>query len=324
VWAASYGTGIVDPVGLKEREERRVRLGLHLPQAGPHATGVDILATAVGAERAGFDSVWLFDHLIGPTRLETRYPGNIEGRYDFEAGFPYFEATAVLAALAATTSTIRLGTRVLVSILRPPVVLAKQLATIDAIAGGRLLLGVGTGWMREEFEAVGVSMDRRLARLDEHTALMRCAWQQGVSSFNGEMYRHVEAGFYPQPPQPGHRIPILLGGFGDGVLRRVARYGDGWAVHAPPTADRDTFELLEPAVLTERLDRLRRFCDEAGRDFAELTIVTGGKLSSLPSELEAHARLGVHVCSLVSFAPPGPLLERADKLIASVGTEIGA
>jgi len=299
-----------------------MKLGLHLPQSGPRTTVDAVLRVARAAEDSGYHSLWVFDHLIGPAKVASRYPGTADGAYDFDPSFPYLEATALLGAVAGATTRIRLGTRVLVSILRPPVILAKQLATVDAFAGGRLLLGVGTGWMKEEFDAVGVGMDRRLARLDEHTELMQRAWQQGVSSFAGDFYRHVEAGFHPQPPQPGNRIPVLLGGFRDAVLRRVAAYADGWAVYSPPTPGRDTHELLPPAVLAERLDALRRFCDEAGRDFSELVIVTGGKLSSEPADLAAHAHLGVTVCDLVSFAPPDALIERATQLAETVGTEI--
>lgn len=299
-----------------------MKLGVHLLHFGQRATVDGLFDIASAVEDLGYDSLWLFDHLIGPTRLETPYPATSAGTYAFRPEFPYFEAVSVLGALAARTTRIRLGTRVLVPLYRPPVVLAKQLATIDAIAGGRLVLGVGTGWMREEFDAVGVGMDRRLARLDEHVELMQRAWRHGVSSYDGEFYRHVEAGFHPRPPQPGNRIPVLLGGIRDAVLRRVAAYADGWAVWSPPTERSDSHSLVAPAVLEERLATLRRFCDEAGRDFGELTIVTAGRFSSDLDVLRAHAELGVTVCDLVSFAPPATIVERATRFAETVGTEI--
>ncbi len=299
-----------------------MKIGLHLPQAGPRSSARAAIATARSVEELGFDSVWLFDHLIAPTHVKSRYPATSDGAYAFKPEFPYLEATALLGALAAATTRVRMGTRVLVSILRPPVLLAKQLASIDAISGGRLVLGAGIGWMQEEFAAVGVPMERRLARLDEHVAVMSGAWR-GIASFRGEFYEHVEAGFYPRPCRPSGRIPVLLGGNGDALLRRVARYADGWAVHSPPgTSVGRQHDLMPTELLDERLATLRRFCDEAGRDFDELEIVSGGRLSSNPADLEAHARLGVSTCALVSFAPPDQIVERAARLAEVVGTEI--
>lgn len=299
-----------------------MKFGVHIKQSGPGSSAQGLFDVATGAEELGYHAVWLFDHLIGPTEPTTPYPGAADGVYDFDPEFNYYEAVAVLAALAARTHRVILGTRVLVSILRPPALLAKQLATIDDIAGGRVVLGVGTGWMREEFEAVGVPMEHRLRRLDEHVALMRGAWQ-GVSSFDGEFYRHAEAGFYPRPPQPGNRIPILVGGFRDAALRRVAAYGDGWAVFSPPTEPgAKAHDLPSVEVLKERLDALRRFCDEAGRDFDELQIVEGATFSTPVAQLEAHAALGVTACDLVSFAPTPTVLERAATWAAKVGTEL--
>ncbi|MBN9109418.1 MAG: TIGR03619 family F420-dependent LLM class oxidoreductase [Pseudonocardia sp.] len=227
---------------------------------------------AVRIEELGYHSAWLFDHLISPVDVSSSCPRASDGDYAMEATSPCLEAVTLLAALAARTERIRLGTRVLVPLLRHPVVLAKELATIDAIAGGRLVLGVGTGWMREEFDAVDVPMDRRLARLDEHIGQMQQAWRHDVSRFDGTFYSHALAGFHPQPPQPGNTIPVLIGGIRDAALRRVARYGGGWAVFTPPTGSSDSHDPLAPEVLRERLDVLRRFCDEEGRDFAELVI----------------------------------------------------
>jgi probable F420-dependent oxidoreductase len=300
-----------------------VKFGIHIKQAGPGSSAEGIFTLASAVEELGYDSIWLFDHLIGPTDVQTPYPGAADGVYDFAPEFNFFETVTVLAALAARTSRVRLGTRVLVSILRPPVLLAKELATIDSIAGGRVVLGVGTGWMREEFDAVGVPMEERLARLDEHVAVLQGAWR-GISSWEGRFYRHVEAGFYPQPPQP-RGIPILLGGFRDAVLRRVAAYADGWAVFSPPTVPGSkAHDLLDAGILKERLDTLRRFCDEANRDFDQLEIVEGATFGTPVADLEAHAALGVTTCDILSFAPPDTVAERAASFAAAVGTELSS
>jgi probable F420-dependent oxidoreductase len=299
-----------------------MRFGVHVLQASRHTTRQGLFDVARAAEELGYASVWLFDRLFRPTSLGSAYPGTADGSFGFAPEHPNYEAVSLLAALAATTDRVLLGTRVLVPLFRPPVLLAKQLASIDALAGGRVVLGVGTGWMREEFEAVGVPMERRLARLDEHVAVMQRAWARGISSFEGELYRHAEAGFFPQPPRPGNRLPVLLGGIRDAVLRRVAAYGDGWCPFTPPSPGHDTHELIDPALLRERLDTLRRLCDEVGRDAGELRIVVGARFSSSPDVLAEHAKLGVTDCALVSFAPPEVIAERAADFAERVGTEI--
>ena len=157
-----------------------MEFGLHLPNAGPFANGADVLRTAKKAEELGFHSVWLFDHLFTPTNLESKYPYSPDGSYPMLPEFPFYDPVSVMAALAAATERIKFGTRVLIATYRHPVVLAKELATTDAIAGGRMILGVGAGWMSEEFDAVDVPMEQRFARLDEHIALMREAWQKGT------------------------------------------------------------------------------------------------------------------------------------------------
>ncbi|MBW8825230.1 MAG: TIGR03619 family F420-dependent LLM class oxidoreductase [Acidobacteria bacterium] len=299
-----------------------MRFGVHLRQSGYDASPAALLHQASVIEELGYDSVWLFDHLIIPTTLQSLYKGTADGKWEFPPDAPYLEAVSVLAALAATTTRIRLGTRVLVPLYRPPVLLAKQLATIDAFSDGRLVLGFGTGWMQEEFEAVGSGFDRRLARFDEHISLLQGAWRDGLSSHDGEFYRHVEAGFFPRPSRPDHRIPILLGGIKDAILRRVAAYADGWAVFSPPSADHDAHGMILPELLEERLNTLHHFCDEAGRDFDELEIVTSGRFHDSPARFEEHAKLGVTTCDIVSFAPPSVVEDRARLFAEVVGTEM--
>jgi probable F420-dependent oxidoreductase len=299
-----------------------MKFGVHLRHSGHDVSPESIFQQASAMDSLGYDSLWLFDHLIVPTDLKTPYKGTANGKWDFPPDAPYFEAVTVLAALAARTTRIRLGTRVLVSLYRPPVLLAKQLSSIDTIAGGRLVLGLGTGWMREEFDAVGTGFDRRLARFDEHVGVMQAAWRDGVSSHTGEFYRHVEAGFFPRPPRADGRIPLLIGGIEDSILRRVARYGDGWAVLSPPNPDHDAHGMIAPSLLEERLATLRRFCDEVDRDFDELEIVTSGTFNDPFERFEEHAALGVTTCDLVSFASPGVLEERARRFAETVGTEI--
>jgi probable F420-dependent oxidoreductase len=247
-----------------------MEFGLHLPNAGPFANGPDILRVARTAEELGFHSVWLFDHLFTPTNLESKYPYSPDGSYAMLPEFPFYDPVSCMAALAGATERIKFGTRVLIATYRHPVVLAKELATTDAIAGGRMILGVGAGWMAEEFDAVDVPMEERFARLDEHVALMREAWQKGTVAHEGRFYSHCEAGFGPQPPQPGNTIPVIVGGHGDAALRRAARWGDGWAVSAAG----DQLATNAESAIRERLDTLARFCEEEGRSIDDLLLVS--------------------------------------------------
>ena len=296
-----------------------MEFGLHLPNAGPFASGPDIVRVAREAEAMGFHSVWLFDHLFTPVHLESKYPYTADGSYLMSPEFPFYDPVAVMAAVAGATRRIKFGTRVLIATYRHPVVLAKELATIDDIAGGgRLLLGVGAGWMAEEFDAVDIPMEHRFARMDEHIALMRAAWQHGTSAFQGRFYSHLEAGFRPQPPGPGNTIPIIVGGHGDAALRRAARYGDGWAVSAAGAA---MFGDLVGAV-RERLETLAQFCKEEGRSLDDLLLVSQASLRTDADGLKAQADLGVDVIDLMAFGSPDDVLAQARAFIDDVAPQL--
>src|SRR5436305_9425440 len=228
--------------------------------------------------------------------------------------FTFYDPVSCMAVLAGVTERIKFGTRVLIATYRHPVVLAKELATTDAIAGGRMILGVGAGWMAEEFEAVDVPMEERFARLDEHVSLMREAWQNGTVAHEGRFYSHCEAGFGPQPPQPGNTIPVIVGGHGDAALRRAARWGDGWAVSAAG----DKLASDPGGALRERIDTLTRFCQEEGRSIDDLLLVSQAFLGISPESLRAQADLGIDVVDLMTFAPTDQVIEEATKFMKEV------
>ena len=291
-----------------------MEFGLHLPNAGPFANGPDILRVARTAEELGFHSVWLFDHLFTPRNLESKYPYSPDGSYPMLPELPFYDPVAVMGALAGATERIKFGTRVLIPTYRHPVVLAKELATTDAIAGGRMILGVGAGWMAEEFDAVDLAMEDRFARMDEHIALMRAAWQEGVVAHEGRFYSHVEAGFGPQPPQPGNTIPIIVGGHGDAALRRAARWGDGWAVSAAG----DKLAADAESAIRERIDTLGRFCEEEGRKLDDLLLVGQAFLGVKPDVLRAQADLGIDLVDLMTFAPADQVIDEATTFMTEV------
>jgi probable F420-dependent oxidoreductase len=294
-----------------------MEFGLHLPNAGPFASREAILTVAAHAEDAGYHSVWLFDHLFTPTKLDSKYPYSPDGSYPMHPDFPFYDPVAVMGVLAGATTRVRFGTRVLIATYRDPVVLAKELATIDALAGGRMILGVGAGWMAEEFAAVRVPMEGRFRRMDEHIALMRQAWQQGISAFDGMLYSHPEAGFRPQPPQAGHTIPIIIGGHGDAALRRAAVYGDGWAI----SADGAKLAADPAGAMQERIDLLHRYCDEAGRDFDDLILIGQCAINDTVDRVEFQAKLGVDICDVMSFGTAEQIIELSGKFQAEVASQ---
>jgi len=291
-----------------------MEFGLHLPNAGPFANGPDIIRVAQEAENLGYHSVWLFDHLFTPTSLESKYPYSPDGSYPMMPEFPFYDPVAVMGTLATATQRVKFGVRVLIATYRHPVVLAKELATTDAIAGGRMILGVGAGWMAEEFDAVDIPMAERFARLDEHIALMREAWQKGTVAHEGRFYSHCEAGFGPHPPQPGNTIPIIVGGHGDAALRRAARWGDGWAVSAAG----DKLAADPQGAVRERIDTLSRFCQEEGRTIDDLTLVGQAFLGEKPENIQRQADLGVDIVDLMTFGPTDQVIDGAATFMKEV------
>lgn len=275
-----------------------MKYGIHLPNSGEFADPNLVIELAEIADRSPLASVWVFDHILTPVAVGSRYPFSADGSYHNPATQVYLDALTVLSVVAGRTTRVRLGTRVLIAAYRHPVPLAKQLATLDVLSGGRLTVGVGAGWMREEFDAIGVPWQRRYSVLDEHVALMRNAWTNGTTSFEGTHFRHGNAGFYPQPVQPGHRIPIIVGGTGDRAMRQAAQWGDGWAVAIPG----DVAPTERIAALTERLATLRQLTEAAGRDPDALQLVGQAPIDAPRFLLDAIADLGVHECDMMLTA----------------------
>ncbi len=261
-----------------------MRLGLHLPNSGVLTAAADLVDMARRAEEIGFDRVWVFDHIFNPVELSDATKLTRSDYYN-RADMPYYDALTTLSVVAGATSRIGLGTRVLLPVLRPPVALAKQLASLAVLAGpDRLLLGVGAGWLLEEFESVDIDPNERFTRLDEHMAVMRAAWTDGVSQHNGRFYRHPPAGFHPIPRTP---IPVLVGGSGPRTMARVARWADGWALpNIDPGPDAS-------ARLGSLLEALATACETEGRDASTVRLVAGAPLDSGVRHFELLAEMGV-------------------------------
>jgi len=189
-----------------------MRFGVHLPQSGRAASAANIAACARQAEELGFADVWVSDHVLVPSAAP--YPPAF-----------IFDPLVSLTWAAAATSTVGLGTSVLLLPLRSPVVLAKQLATLDLFAGERLTLGAGSGWLRGEFEALGVSMAQRHALTDECIDVLRACWTSRPVSVDGPTYSFDDMVILPLPKRP---IPVWVGGTGPKAVARAIGRGDGW------------------------------------------------------------------------------------------------
>jgi probable F420-dependent oxidoreductase len=215
-------------------------IGIGIPNYGnaPQLVGIGAMARAI--EDAGFDAAWLTDHVVLPTNTSSRYPFTRDGHFSVPAGGVWFEPVATLAYLASATQRIRLGIGVLVLPLRDPRHLAVQIAVADQLSGGRVQLGIGAGWLKEEFDALEVPFSKRGERLDGALDLVRACWTgQPEAGRYGPFIIPAGITSLPTPVQP--RIPLLIAGSGTRALDRIAARGDGWFgaldVAGEPSAD---------------------------------------------------------------------------------------
>jgi probable F420-dependent oxidoreductase len=269
----------------------RLRIGAKLPSSGAEPARLGVPSMARRLEAAGFDSVWVSDHVV-MTEDTSRsfYPFGDDGSPGWDVTMPWYDALIVLAQAAAVTDRVELGTAVLVLPQRHPVVLAKQVASLDALAGGRVALGVGAGWFREEFEALGVDFDSRGRRFSEWLDLLRRCWQGRPDGVDGQHYRLPDGVILE--PTPARRVPLLIGGVSAIALRRAATQGDGWL--GLQRTDR-----LDPEDVATAVQRLRAEAQRIGRDPAELRVVlriigSAGSSDVVAAAVPALVAAGVH------------------------------
>ena len=244
-----------------------------LPHTGPGASRARIRDVALQAEAAGLDGLWAVDHLVLPHRVDSPYvlgrrPAAIaDGAIGAQLA-PNYELVTTHSWVAGFTDRIKLGTSILVLPMRSAVANARQLATLDELSGGRLRVGVGAGWLREEVETVGMPWDRRGERADEHIALLRHLWcaDGDTVEFHGDF--HDIPPMHPEPRPRQRPIPIYVGGHSDAAVDRAGRLGDGW-ITAPMSADR----------VAERWARVRAVAEEHGRDPERLELVASASSS---------------------------------------------
>jgi|SRR5687767_14931438 len=254
-----------------------MKIGFGLPTAGAWATPAAIDAVARRAESLGYSSLWTFQRLLYALEPRNEYYGAPGGVWP-EAFKRTLDPIVVLTLAAACTRAIRIGVSVLIVPFYEPIVLAKQLATLDYASNGRLDVGLGIGWSLDEFEAVGASATRRGARADEFIRCLKTVWSQERVEFAGEFYRIPPCRVEPKPVQRPHP-PILVGGYNDAVLRRAAELGDGYTGGNIPLAD-----------LATVVGRVRAAAERAGRDPAIFPIVCRGSFNLTAEPLGAGRR----------------------------------
>ena len=283
-----------------------MRYGFYLPTRGPTATRDGVLALACEGERLGLHSAMIADHVVFPVESQSPYPYTVDRKHP--GGGDALETFAILGVVAGATEKLRLVTSVLVLPYRNPVLTAKMVASLDVLSGGRVTLGVGVGWLQEEFEALdSPDFAKRGAVTDEWLAIFKQLWTQSPASFAGQFYNYTDIRCEPFPLQKPHP-PIWVGGHSRAALRRTAKHGDGWhpvgAIAASP---------LPPQEMKAHLQTLKQMTEAEGRDFSALTISykaplydTGipdrdgsrrsfsGKADDIAGDIRTFSAIGVH------------------------------
>jgi len=314
-----------------------VRFGFYLPTRGPTATRDGILTLAREGERLGFASAMVADHIVFPAESESPYPYTLDRRHP--GGGDALETFSILGVVAGATERLRLVTSVLVLPYRNPVLTAKMVASLDVLSGGRITLGIGVGWLKEEFDALhSPDFDKRGTVTDEWIAIFKQLWTRSPASFTGNYYSFADIRSEPFPLQRPHP-PIWVGGHSRAALRRTARHGDGWhpvgAIAASP---------LPPQEMRQHLETLKRLTEAEGRDFSALTISYkaplydtaipdrdgtrrsfSGSAADIAGDIRSFAAIGVHELILdFRGASIAESIERLRRFAADVIPATGA
>ena len=268
-----------------------MKLDLWLPTASPMTTPELLDAVAEGAEARGIGTIWVGEHVVLFEDYASRYPYAEDGRIPAPPGSGLLEPLVTLTYLAARTTSVRLGTAMLLLPQRNPVYVAKEVSSLDWLSGGRVDLGIGVGWLKEEFDALNVPWEQRGRRTDEYLGVLRTLWVDNPSAFHGETYDLPPCEMFPKPVQQPHP-PIHIGGECPAALRRAAWVGQGW----------HTFN-RSPGELAAGLAELDVQLEEAGRSRADLRITVCPYFQQLtPERVEQYAEAGADAVAALFFA----------------------
>ncbi|HXQ75665.1 MAG TPA: LLM class F420-dependent oxidoreductase [Acidimicrobiales bacterium] len=267
-----------------------MKFDVWLPTANPFTTPELLSAIGGEAEERGVDTIWVGEHVVTFEEYASSYPYSDDGRLPLPARTGLLEPFTTLAFLAALTTRVRLGTAMCLLPQRNPVYTAKEVATLDWLSGGRVDLGVGVGWLREEFDALAVPWERRGARTDDYLGVLKSLWCDDPSSYSGEFYTLAPCHQFPKPVQVPHP-PIHIGGESDAALRRTARTAQGWHSFSRPPAD-----------LAAPLTRLDALLGAEGRSRAEITVTVCPYFQELsPATVEQYAAAGADAVAALLF-----------------------
>ncbi len=294
-----------------------MKFGVILPNYGDQASFDNVRQAALVAERLGYGSVWATDHVLVP-RENTNPYGNI------------LEAITTLAMLGSITEQVQLGTSVLILPMRNPIIVAKQIATLDMASQGRVILGVSVGWNETEYASLGAEFKTRGRRLDEEIALLRALWRGGQVHFEGKYYRISDGVFMPRPSRPDG-IPIWIGGNTVPSLRRVARLGDGWQPTGP-SADEvaqgaKTLRELGPArpltISARLLIDLRQGVPSTYQYRGAARHKLAGNVVSVRERVREYAQAGVEHLALAFPSDPAVALAQMGQFVREIMPEFG-
>ncbi len=257
-----------------------------------HMTRPDLIKTiAVNAERLNFATIWAPEHVVLLDKHISKYPYSA-GEFPVPADTPFADPFVTLGYAAAYTSRVKLVTGICLVPEHNPLVLAKAVATVDQLSGGRFTLGVGVGWLEEEFRAIGVPWERRAQRTREYIEAMRCLWRDAHSTYRGEFVNFENVRAYPKPVHG--EVPVWFGGESGPALRRVAEYGNGWCGFN-----------LAPADAAAKLKRIDELLKVAGRKRSEIYVAISPYTKPITrDDLKRYRDAGVDELGLINFSPP--------------------
>ena len=265
-----------------------MKFGMAFANVGPFVQPENASFFAKACEDTGIESLWTVEHVVVPAGYQAQYPYSDSGRMPGPENSPIPDPLVWLSYVAACTKTIKLGTGILILPQRHPVYTAKEVATLDVLSGGRMILGIGIGWMKDEFDVLGIPFDERVSRTEEACSALRTLWKPGANAFKGEHYHWDALESNPKPVQEGG-VPIVVGGHVKGAARRAARVGDGF------------FPMkTEGGRLQELLDAMSDECAKQGRDPKQIEVTT-----SMPGmHLDAIKALEDQGVSRLVLGPP--------------------
>jgi probable F420-dependent oxidoreductase len=284
-----------------------MKFGLMFANSGPFSDP-DIFAHLVTtAEKCGFESIWTVEHVVIPQDYKSPYPYSPTGKIPGGEDVPIPDPLLPLSFAAAITKKLKLGTGILILPQRHPIYVAKECATIDVQSHGRLLLGIGSGWLKEEFDSLGLDFHQRGKRTDEAIEALRALWSEGAATYHGKHFNFDKVKMFPKPVQKGG-VPIIVGGHSPAAAKRAGKYGDGFFP-----------ALSDPPKLTELFDMMRSAAKGAGRNPEHIELSCMG--STKAERVKPLQDVGI---SRVVVAPPAFDKEGLSRGLEKLGNELVA